>query len=562
MKKNWLTILLLFFMNSSFAQLQLTPVLDMCLNDSIEAAAGYLVCKPLPNGTGYVIVGESRMAFTDGKPHHGLPGINFGGYWSADAYIAITDNNFNVLKSNIFGGTTNNDENDYFKRVFPQPDGGFVCFGRAESIDGDIQSPSSSFALLLFKVDSNLNKVWSKPYGSNATSIWEMDCIQSKDGGFIMLGANNGPSGDNNMDYDNNIFMYDWTVVKTDANGDKEWAWVYGSSSDEYSNGAIMEDIDRNIYIASSSYESDNDCVSKDTSWRLGLNTLDDIFVLKIDSSGNRLWTQSYGGTHSPGGATYESPLCALYDSVNNELLLGGQTDSKDLLFPNTPYYRSSAFFLRLDTAGLVKQVKKIEGNWNEQVWNISLGPQPNTYFLGLNTTSIDGDMAGYVGTGSGVFLCLIDQQGNFLMRYGENNLASNSFGYAAIDNSNSEVILFGNFGGDVSLSCDTSYVLVNNKKRAIRRLRFDPLGVENTMKVNPDFILFPNPSIQTIYLKTDYNKKVAVFIHDLNGRLLFSGDKVDIVRGIDISNFALGSYLVTLKIEDRTVHRKIIIAP
>ncbi len=44
------------------------------------------------------------------------------------------------------------------------------------------------------KVDSNLNMVWSKPYP--IPGIVEMSCVQSRDDGFILLGANGIASGD------------------------------------------------------------------------------------------------------------------------------------------------------------------------------------------------------------------------------------------------------------------------------------------------------------------------------------------------------------------------------
>ncbi len=554
----FIILFVFLFAGSASAQLQLTPIHDKCYDNTLEVGPGRM-CKPLPSGDGYVLVGSSRLGITDGKAHHGV----FSSSWNHDAYIAILDHDFNVVRSNIFGGSLSGDDDDYFTDVFPQADGGFVCFGHAESTDGDIGA-TYGFTGFVFKVDSNLNRVWSSPYNKSTTSMNESDCIASRYGGFYMIGSTPGASGDNNIDIDGGPMTFDWTLIKYDTAGHEVWAKVYGSTSNEGYRSQLAEDKAGNVYIIGYSYESDYDCVSQDTSWRMGLQTDEDIFVLKLDSAGSRLWTQSYGGTHS--GSTFESPFCALYDSIHNEILIGGQSDSKDLTFSSAQYMAADAFFLRLDTAGIVQQVRMIGGNNLDQLKQISLGPLPNTYFLGLSTQSNnDGDMAGYLGGGSvDFFLCLIDQQGDFFMKYGMTNTFGARSSFSSFNILQAEVILGADFGPQAELFCDSIKHATNIYKPGIRRLRFDPLSVKNTNRDKVNISIYPNPVQDRFYIGTDINAHYTVTVYDLSGKRLLERSKEEALQGISIANLSAGTYVVHIAFSDSrtSVYKKLMLNP
>jgi len=504
------------------AQQQLTLVDDYCYDDSIEIG-GALKMKPLIDGSGYVVVGYSRLEFTGSVQHHGT----FNSGWNKDAYIGILNNDFSVRKENVYGGTITGDDDDEFADVIEQSDGSFVCFGETKTPDGDFQSlAAQSFAL--FKVDSNLNKVWSKPYGCTLSGITDQNFVQSVDGGFIMAGMNNGPCGDGLTDYDGSIFKEDWLLVKTDSAGNKVWAKVFGSSGDER-DVRVMEDVAGDIYLYGSSGEGDFDMIS-DTSWKNTTATGGDIFLMKLNSYGNKIWTKSYGGTG------YEYIDAGFYDSFNNCLVIAGGTSSKDLMFSDAQHQGDDAFFMRLDTSGNLLQTKLVGGKGMDFVRDIFYGTSQSEYFLFLQTQSNNnGDMAGYtlnvanqIGAGGlDLFLCTIDFQGDFSMKYGiHNSTFDNRPIYSSYSNQTKEVLLHVGLAQDAFNLCDTSYLHTNSiKKPIIRRLVFEPLSFPEITKPNRSITIYPNPASNSISFTLPENfDKVNYQIKDYSGKLIQEG--------------------------------------
>lgn len=427
MKKQIIALIFfLFFTTIAQSQtLQLTAIADYCYNpaDTVKQTVNEEM-KPLPNGNGYVVINNTTKQYTSGVLHHGTPN---GSVWNMDAYIAVLDKEFNVVKANTYGGSLLNDRGDAITKIFPQSDGTFLCVGECTTTDGDVNNTTGYIGLWVFKVDSNLQVLWSHPYTCTPNGIVNMDAVQTKDGGLLILNLNLSNCGDANQDIDGSVWKNDFLVYKCDSNGTKLWAKVFGSStSDDY--GRIAEDKAGNIYLAYSGLESDNIFISDDTTWRGGQNTQGDTYVMKLDSAGNRLWTKSYGGTLDDGLHTM------FYDSLHNEIIVTGFTRSQDILFAGVPQglynpNNANVFFIRMDTAGVVLQKKVIAGNFIQYVRNVSLGPLHNTYFLSIATQSRDSigsDFYGYVQTGYqaniDLFLCLINQQNNYVMKYGIHN--------------------------------------------------------------------------------------------------------------------------------------------
>jgi hypothetical protein len=156
------------------------------------------------------------------------------------------------------------DSTDIAYSVEQTMDGGYVYAGKT--------GPSTWYGTdaLLVKTDSLGNIDWYRLYGGedydDAKSVQ-----QTSDGGYILAGRTASFGAGSN----------DMYVVKTDSEGDTLWTRTYGGSS---SDGArsVQQTTDMGYVIAGDSR-------------RLYMD-LFEMYLVKIDSLGDTLWTRTYGG--------------------------------------------------------------------------------------------------------------------------------------------------------------------------------------------------------------------------------------------------------------------------
>ena len=136
--------------------------------------------------------------------------------------------------------------------------------------------------------------------------------VKTIDGGFVMAFL----SYSSDIDCVGNHGMEDIVVVKVDANGEKMWSRSYGGSMvDLFHN--LVTDSNGNIYVVGESSSSDGD-VPPDNKGGY------DRWILKLDSSGNIIWSKLYGGTGWDHGKWIGL-------KSNGNIVTGGKSDSNDL---------------------------------------------------------------------------------------------------------------------------------------------------------------------------------------------------------------------------------------
>lgn len=184
-----------------------------------------------------------------------------------DVFLMKMDSGGNALWSKAYGGTYK--DRAYY--VSTCSDGGFVITGSTS-----VFTTGSNSNLYLLRTDSDGNMSWSTEVGGNADDFgWYTD--QANDGGFIVVGSTRSFNSGN----------WDGYVVKTDAAGALQWTKVIGgSNSDEFHGMSKTSD---GGYIITG-LTSTNSFGSSD------------IWLLKLNSIGDTLWTRQYGRSTEDAG--------------------------------------------------------------------------------------------------------------------------------------------------------------------------------------------------------------------------------------------------------------------
>lgn len=158
-----------------------------------------------------------------------------------------------------FGGT----ELEMGMDVDQTVDGGYIIIGHTKSFGKGLVD------IWLIKVDKDGIELWNRTYGGSQNDFSHA-IRETNDNGFILVGWT-GSYGNGGFDI--------W-AIKTDSNGSEQWNRTYGCIGDE--KGLSVDITNDNGYIISGVTDS----------YGAGMF---DIWLVKIDGSGNELWNKTFG---------------------------------------------------------------------------------------------------------------------------------------------------------------------------------------------------------------------------------------------------------------------------
>ena len=206
------------------------------------------------------------------------------GAGEADVYSIRTDSSGDTLWTRTYGGA-------WYDRAYSMQqttDGGYILAGMTASFG------AGSYDVYLIKTDSSGDTLWTRTYGNNGDN-YGYSVQQTPDGGYVLAGATPGPG------------IYDVYLIKTDAEGDSLWTRTYdfGGLDGAYS---VRRTLDGGYVVAglTGTYE---------------LGDSFDVLLFKTDSSGDILWTRTYGGPD------YEEGL-SVQQTSDGGYIIAGRTES------------------------------------------------------------------------------------------------------------------------------------------------------------------------------------------------------------------------------------------
>jgi len=218
---------------------------------------GEIACVIQTSDGGYVAAGQTSISEPD-----------------CDGWVAKTDAEGRLLWSRTFGSATlpgcvgfTVPAYDVFRSVCETADGSYVMTGETQSYD--------EAGGWLVKVDSQGNEQWTRTYGGGSLS----SVRRTIDGGFVLVGSRFSTG------------LIDVWLIKTDSQGEQEWAHTYGGPGRDEGDD-VRQTSDGGYVVGGCTYSSGEGGA--------------DALLLKVDSSGEELWSRTFGEERDDGAAAVE----------------------------------------------------------------------------------------------------------------------------------------------------------------------------------------------------------------------------------------------------------------
>ncbi len=220
-------------------------------------------------------------------------------------------------------------------------DGGYIVAVNTFSTDGDITNNHGGLDAWVVKLSASGIIEWKKTYGGSQQDT--AYCIQpTSDGGYIMV----GDTFSNDGDVTDNRGSGDVWVVKLSEVGAIEWQRTYGGTAGDWGR-SIIQTTEGGYLVGAGSRSTDINITNNHGS--------DDIWLLKLSSSGILEWQKSFGGSG------YES-IQNVQQTANGSYIIAGDTFSNDGDITENKG-TSDAWLLKVSSTGSLVWQKTLGGS-------------------------------------------------------------------------------------------------------------------------------------------------------------------------------------------------------
>ncbi len=443
---------------------------------------------------------------------------------------------------------------------------------------GEIVSDGSERAMFVAKLDASGNTSWEHSFYSDNNNVGGYSLAIDATGNVYVGGNFNG-----NVSFDpdpgssvgdrtstGNLSMTDGYILKLTSGGIYDWVQQFAVSNANASVNSIAIDVSGNIYSTGQYWNNAIDCDPGPGTEYLSNSGNGDIFISKLNSSGDYVWGKSIGGGSTETGFSIAVDNLGVYATGYFE----GTVDFDPGTGTNNIASAGSrdAFIVRLDLNGEFDWAHGIGSTGDDRGNELTTDGAGNIYTVGVFEETVDFDPE--AGTHN---LTSLGDKDVFVSKLNNNGVFqwANSFGaasppmpvpgFSASDFGNSIVLgasdtiyTTGNFVEtvDFDFGAGTSNIVSNNGTRDV----FFTKWSQNTSNVGIDektsdlFNVYPNPVKNTLFFE---NQLGAVTIMDLSGKVIYQN--AEEVSSVDVSFLQSGTYIVTLDTKQETATIRII---
>jgi hypothetical protein len=262
--------------------------------------------RPLPDG-GYVFGGASTS--TDGTKESPY----YGGF--EDGWIVRLDAAGDVLWERSYGGAGEDNVND----IQPTADGGFIAVAYSSSPTNEIKSAPGfgDWDFWVLRLDGQGQRLWDRAYGGTSR---DFPCAVQvmPEGGYAIAGGTWSDADGNKLSTNHAAVPFlgsaDYWLLRLDAAGQAVWEAEYGGRSEDVPT-SLQPTTDGGFLLGGFTLSGEG---GNKTS---GSHGEFDYWVVRTDSSGHRLWDETFGGNES-------DYLGALLQAHDGGFVLGGYSRS------------------------------------------------------------------------------------------------------------------------------------------------------------------------------------------------------------------------------------------
>ncbi|MEP7168670.1 MAG: hypothetical protein ABI855_04815, partial [Bacteroidota bacterium] len=299
---------------------------------------------------------------------------------------------------------------------------GYLIASSTQSSDGDVNNNHGSSDAWIVNLDNMGNIVWQKCFGGTAYDVlWSIQ--KTADSCYLLAGN----TLSNNGDVSGNHGQADFWLIKIDQNGNLLWQNCYGGTDDDKGIKIIPTIDGANVVVG---YTSSNDVQVS------GNHGSDDIWLIKIDSTGILQWQKCYGGSNDD----------YAYDIIqrpNGNLIISGQSSSNDYDISGN-HGGEDGILMETDDNGNIIWQKSDGGTNHERFQHSCFDINGNIISIGY-TLSNDGDVSGNHGNAD-AWLVKSDLTGNIINQICLGDTAED-VGLGIVKNSNNDFFISGRTG-------------------------------------------------------------------------------------------------------------------
>jgi type IX secretion system substrate protein len=402
------------------------------------------------------------------------------------------------------------------------------------------------------------------------------------------------PTADGGFVFGGNYNTTGWGIYicKQDALGNIVWSHGYSRGSNLYLSSMMATDDGGYIIAGESSYVDTNSTI------HYGSFTEADIFVMKVDGAGNKVWGKVIGGTG-------DDNVYSVIAAPNAGCYIVGGTTSNDYDCTGN-HGIADVYLARLDSDGNLLWHRDLGGKGADN-GHYGYTDGKGGVIIAAVTGSADGDVTYHIGTGAGenIWVLNVDSSNNILwnncyggggdcypnsickaadgsiwvagvssLKYGEMDTAYGGYdawfvhadsggnfinakvigshlddrGMMIYPLSNGNVIA-GGFYDTLGIAAPDTYYGSDDAFLAVFA-PWNQTGVKVLLPINNEVRIYPNPTIEEVTIEVEQRGNYTVAIANLIGKTIYQSNLNGTIQ-IRVRGWPRGMYFVLVSSED-----------
>jgi hypothetical protein len=308
----------------------------------------------------------------------------------------------NAVGERIWERCLGGDQQDSTEFLHPASDGKYVIGGMSDSGQSGSKTSTNHGQLDFWQLtlDSSGSIFSDHTFGGNSFEDLR-EAFATSDGNYLLLGSSgSSPSGNKTAAA---LGGADYWVVKSNPNGAVIWDVSFGGSDYDVLSGACQT-IDGGYILGGSSSSISGSGNKQSTNYGAG-----DYWIIKVDTDGEKIWEQSFGGVDTDG-------LASISATTDNGCILAGASRSGSSGTKTRPNFGlDDAWVVKLDENGDLIWQNNFGGSDTDVIQSISQVSDGGYILSGYSHSLVSGNKTATNYGSSDGWVIRLDESGNKL---------------------------------------------------------------------------------------------------------------------------------------------------